>query len=49
MSENGVPRDWVKLMKASMKSAAAGFSARRMVRQYVEKFYAKRLEGVLKP
>ncbi len=48
MSENGVPRGWVKLMKASMKSAAAGFSARRMVKGYVEKFYAKRLEGVLK-
>ena len=48
MSENGVPHDWVKLMKASMKSAASGFSARRMVKEYVEKFYAKRLEGVLK-
>ena len=40
-SENGVPQDWVKAMKAAMKSNAAWFSARRMVKEYIEKFYSK--------
>ena len=40
-SENGVPQDWVKAMKAAMKSNAARFSARRMVKEYIEKFYSK--------
>ncbi|MCM2285176.1 MAG: alpha-glucan family phosphorylase [Desulfobacula sp.] len=41
MSENSIPHEWVKLMKETMKSNAARFSARRMVKQYVEKFYNK--------
>jgi hypothetical protein len=28
-------------MKAAMKSNAARFSARRMVKEYIEKFYSK--------
>lgn len=36
-SESGVPQDWVKAMKAAMKSNAARFSARRMVKEYIEK------------
>ena len=40
-SESGVPQDWVKAMKAAMKSNAARFSARRMVKEYIEKFYSK--------
>lgn len=47
MSENGVPHDWVGLMKATMKSNAAGFSARRMVREYIEKFYSKCIQSSL--
>jgi len=39
MSENSIPVEWVKLMKESIKSNAAQFSARRMVREYAEKFY----------
>jgi len=44
MSENSIPVEWVKLMKESMKSNAAGFSARRMVKQYAEKFYYKSIQ-----
>ncbi len=44
MSGNSIPHEWVKLMKESMKSNAAGFSARRMVKQYVEKFYYKSIQ-----
>jgi glycogen phosphorylase len=47
MSENGIPLGWVRLMKESMKSAAAAFSARRMVKQYVEKFYSSGIKHAL--
>ena len=48
VSENGVPHDWVRLMRESIKSNAARFSARRMVKQYIEKFYFKSMERALK-
>ena len=44
MSDSGVPQDWVKVMKASMKSNAARFSARRMVKEYIEKYYSKSIK-----
>jgi starch phosphorylase len=47
MSENGIPLEWVRLMKETIKSAAAGFSARRMVRQYIEKFYSTSIKNAL--
>ena len=47
MSENGIPIEWVRLMKETMKSAASGFSARRMVKQYSEKFYSNSIKNVL--
>ena len=34
-------------MKEIMKSAAAGFSARRMVKQYIEKFYSSSIKHAL--
>ena len=40
-NEDGVPLGWVQVMKNSIKSTAAKFSARRMVREYVDKFYSK--------
>lgn len=47
VSDDGVPVDWVNVMKNSIKSNAAKFSARRMVKEYIEKFYAKGIESVL--
>jgi len=41
MNEDGIPTGWVRVMKNAIKSTAAQFSARRMVREYVEKFYSK--------
>ena len=38
VSENGTPIEWVKMMKESIKSNAARFSARRMVKEYVRKY-----------
>jgi starch phosphorylase len=48
ISEDGIPNDWVKVMKESIKSNAAKFSARRMVREYVQKFYTKALNEAVK-
>jgi starch phosphorylase len=47
MSENGIPIEWVRLMKETIKSTAAGFSTRRMVKQYIEKFYAISIKKAL--
>jgi starch phosphorylase len=44
VDEDGVPRPWVKLMKRAIKSTAAAFSARRIVKEYSLKFY----QGALK-
>jgi starch phosphorylase len=46
VSEEGIPYSWVKMMKESIKSNAARFSARRMVKQYIEKFYKMALEKI---
>jgi starch phosphorylase len=39
-SDDGIPHGFVKVMKAALKSTAPRFSARRMVKEYVERFYA---------
>jgi len=47
VSDDGIPLHWVNMMKNSIKSNAAKFSARRMVTEYIEKFYSKALENCL--
>ena len=47
-SDHGIPADWVRIMKNSIKSNAAKFSARRMVKEYIDKFYIKELKAVQK-
>jgi starch phosphorylase len=44
VSDDGIPHGWVKVMKESIKSNGPRFSARRMVKEYIEKFYAKALK-----
>jgi starch phosphorylase len=46
VSDEGVPHDWVRVMKDAIKSTAAQFSARRMVTEYVDKFYAGALKNL---
>lgn len=46
VSDDGIPHGWVKLMKEAIKTAAPIFSARRMVKEYVKKFYANALKEV---
>jgi starch phosphorylase len=36
---DGLPRRWIETMKASIESVVPQFSAHRMVRDYVERFY----------
>ncbi len=38
--QDGVPRNWAKLMKESVISVAAPFSARRMVKEYARRLYS---------
>ena len=52
VNDDGIPVDWVKKMKESMKTIGPAFSARRMVKEYSQKFYQpalKAAERSLKP
>jgi starch phosphorylase len=40
---NGVPHRWVAIVKESIRSVAPRFSARRMVKEYVERMYTPAL------
>ena len=42
-SDEGVPHGFVQVMKAAIKSAAPTFSTRRMVKEYVYRFYVQAL------
>lgn len=44
-SLDGIPHGWVKMMKESIKSNAPRFSARRMVKEYVARFYPRLITG----
>jgi starch phosphorylase len=41
---NNVPLEWVERMKESIKTVTPQFSTRRMLKEYVEKLYAKALD-----
>jgi len=45
VDDDGIPRDWVNIMKEAMKSTGPVFSARRMVEEYARKFYQKALKS----
>ncbi len=42
-SDDGVPHAFVKVSKTAIKSVAPAFSTRRMVKEYVNLFYASAL------
>lgn len=46
VSSQGVPTGWTRMMKDTIKSNAPRFSARRMVKEYVETYYSKALQGL---
>jgi len=43
--EAGLPREWIRTMKASIESVVAPFSAHRMVRDYVTSAYRPAAES----
>ncbi len=45
VDDEGIPVDWVKKMKGAMKSIGPAFSARRMVKEYSQKFYQPALNA----
>jgi starch phosphorylase len=45
VDEDGIPRDWTKVMKEAIISNAPAFSARRMVKEYATKIYANTLKA----
>lgn len=47
LDDNGIPSEWVKIMKEAIKITGARFTARRMVKEYVAKFYHKALKSAL--
>jgi glycogen phosphorylase len=44
---NGVPHRWIAIVKESIRTVAPRFSARRMVKEYVERMYAPGLDRKL--
>jgi glycogen phosphorylase len=44
--EDGIPHDWVRVMKETIRSNAPRFSTRRMVKEYLDRFYAPALRAI---
>jgi starch phosphorylase len=45
VSEDGTPHRWIQRMKESIRSIAPRFSSRRMVKEYVERYYIPALQS----
>ena len=45
----GVPRAWVAMMKNAMRVAGEKFTARRMLEEYVEKYYVPSMTDTSSP
>ena len=46
ISDDGIHNQCVRMMKAAVKHAALMFSGRRMVKEYIEQFYAPVLKSL---
>ncbi len=44
---DGLPHDWIKMMKESIRTVGPYFSTRRMVKEYTTKYYIPALQDVL--
>ena len=44
---DGIPRGWVTMMKETIKRTGPHFCARRMAKEYTDKFYKKAIEAAL--
>jgi len=45
ISDDGYPKGWTRVMKEAIRSNAARFSARRMVKEYVRQYYVKAIHS----
>lgn len=45
VDERGIPTEWVKIMKNSIKTLAWNYSTDRMVQEYTEKMYVPAMDG----
>jgi starch phosphorylase len=45
VDDDGIPHNWIQVMKEAIKSTAAIFSARRMMKEYASKFYQPALQN----
>jgi starch phosphorylase len=48
VNEKGVPVEWIKIMKNSIKSLTWNYSTDRMVKEYAERMYLPAMDGVAK-
>jgi starch phosphorylase len=48
VDEDGVSHGWAAVMKEAIKMAGQGFSARRMAKEYTDRFYRKALESTIR-
>ena len=46
---DGIPVEWVKVMKNAMRVAGQKFTARRMLEEYVEQYYVPAMTGGATP
>jgi len=47
VDELGIPHGWVRVMKETIKMTGPNFSARRMVKEYTDRFYRKAIEACI--
>ena len=47
MDDHGIPRGWVKMMKETITRTGPYFCARRMAKEYTDKFYRKALDAAM--
>ena len=46
-NNDGIPSEWVRIMKEAIKTVAPQFSARRMVKEYSTKYYTKAFQSAM--
>lgn len=47
VDDHGIPRGWVRMMRETIKMTGPHFCARRMAKEYTDKFYRKALDAAL--
>jgi starch phosphorylase len=45
IDDDDIPMKWIRIMKEAIKSTAAPYSARRMMKEYTQKFYQPALRN----